>query len=349
MASKTSGASTPALRPSPLTGHPARNRERQPADPTLIANCPRLLALILVLTSLAGASETSATRKEDVLWDKLAQTIAVEDKHLDGVLGVAIVDLKTGREWTLHGDDVFPTASTIKLALLAELYRQHEQALAGKPGNARLTDTYTVRKEDIVVDSAVMENLTPGVTLVTNRDLAGMVVAVSDNSATNVLIDRVSFARVNQLLDSLGASDTRLQRKMMDLNAAREGRENIATPRQIAKLLAAAYQGKLFGPELTKDFFTLLSTTKDSWMPRLIPEGVKIANKPGSLAGVRNDAGVILVPNRPFVIAIMTTYDRDEHQAEEIISRISLAAFHMFDTLANSSEYGRQITERNSH
>lgn len=309
----------------------------------------RLYALILILAALVAAADTTASRKEGILWDKLAQTIAAEDKNLDGVLGVAIVDLKTGREWTLHADEVFPTASTIKLALLAELYRQHEQALAGKPGNAKLTDTYTVRKEDIVVDSAVMANLTPGVTVVTNRDLAGMVVAVSDNSATNVLIDRVTFARVNQLLDTLGAHETRLQRKMMDLNAAREGRENIATPRQIAMLLTAAQQGKLFGPELTKDFFTLLSTTKDSWMPRLIPEGVKIANKPGSLAGVRNDAGVIFVPNRPFVLVIMTAYDRDEHAAEETISRISLATYRFFDTLSVSSEYGRQITERNSH
>lgn len=309
---------------------------------------PRLLSLFLLLAALAPAADT-ASRKEDVLWDKLAQTIAAEDRNLDGVLGVAIVDLKTGREWDLHADEVFPTASTIKLALLAELYREHEQSLQGKTGNAKLTDTYTVRKEDIVVDSAVMENLTPGVTLLTNRDLAGMVVAVSDNSATNVLIDRVTFARVNQFLESLGCHETRLQRKMMDLNAAREGRENIATPREIAKLLTMAYEGKLFGPGLTKDFFTLLSTTKDSWMPRLIPEGVKIANKPGSLAGVRNDAGVIFVPNRPFVLAVMTTYDRDEHQAEETISRISLAAYHLFDTLSVSSEYGRQITERNSH
>ncbi len=315
--------------------------------PGIMANSARLCALAVLLTGLvAGATAAS---KEDVLWNKLAQTIVAEDKNLDGVLGVAIVDLNTGRDWTLHADDVFPTASTIKLALLAELYREHEQALQGKPGNAKLTDTYTVRKEDIVVDSPIMENLTPSVTVLTNRDLAGMVVAVSDNSATNVLIDRVTFARVNRLLDSLGARETRLQRKMMDLNAAREGRENIATPRQIAMLLAAAYQGKLFGPELTKDFFTLLSTTKYGYLTRLIPEDVKIANKPGWLAGVRNDAGVIFVPNRPFVMVAMTTYDRDERAAEETISRISLAAYSLFDTLSVSSEYGRQITERNSH
>jgi beta-lactamase class A len=163
------------------------------------------------------------------------------------------------------------------------------------------------------------------------------------------LIDRVTFLRVNQLLDSLGAHETRLQRKMMDLNAAREGRENIATPRQIGILLEAIYQNKLFGADLAKDFFQLLSTTKDSWIPRLLPESVKVGNKPGSLAGVRNDAGIVFVPERPFVLVVMTTYDNDEHQAEEVISRIARDAYRMFDVLSVSTEYGRQITERNNH
>lgn len=309
----------------------------------------RLVAISLLLCPILLAGGNTASRKEDVLWSKLARSIEALDGKLDGVVGVAIVDLTSGREWMYHADEVFPTASTIKLALLAELYQQHELAMQGKPGNVKLTDLYTVRKEDIVVDSAILENLTPGVTVLTNRDLAGMVVAVSDNSATNILIDRVTFRRVNELLDSIQASETRLQRKMMDLNAAREGRENLATPRQILKLLSAVYQNKLFGADLTKDFFQLLETTKDSPIPRLLPEGVKIANKPGELAGVRSDAGIVFVPNRPFAIAVMTTYDRDERAASQTISEVALLAYRMFDTLSVSSEYGRQITERNSH
>lgn len=309
----------------------------------------RRLAAAALFTVAVLAGDTTASRKEDVLWNKLAESIQASDRALGGVMGVMLVDLKTGREWAFHADEVFPTASTIKLALLAELYREEQAARDGKPGNARLADRYTVRAEDIVADSAVMENLTPGVTTLTNRDLAGMVVAVSDNSATNVLIDHVTFARVNRLLDNLGAHETRLRRKMMDLNAAREGRENVATPRQIAALLRAIYENRLFGPELTKDFFRLLTTTKDSQIPRLLPESVKTANKPGALAGVRNDAGVVFVPERPFVIVVMTAYDNDERQAEDTISRIALEAYRMFDVLSVSTEYGRQITERNSH
>ncbi len=309
----------------------------------------RLVALWLALCPILLTAGDTASRKQDILWSKLSQSIESLDGKLDGVLGVAIVDLTSGREWMYHADEVFPTASTIKLAVLAELYQQHELAAQGKPGNAKLTDIYTVRKEDIVADSAILENLTPGVTVLTNRDLAGMMVAVSDNSATNILIDRVTFKRVNELLDSIQAPETRLRRKMMDLNAARQGNENVAIPRQIVTLLAAAYQNKLFGPDLTKDFFQLLETTKSSFIPKLLPEGVKIANKPGELAGVRCDAGIVFVPNRPFAIAVMTTYDRDERAAADTISQIALLAYQMFDTLSVSSEYGRQITERNSH
>jgi beta-lactamase class A len=155
--------------------------------------------------------------------------------------------------------------------------------------------------------------------------------------------------RINALLDSLNLKQTRMQRQMMDLEAAKQGRENVATPGELVSLLAAIYENKLFRPELTKDLFALLSTPKDSWIPRRLPEQVKVANKPGALAGIRCDAGIVFVPNRPFAIAIMTAYDHDEHAAEEMISRIALESWRMFDILSVSSEYGRQITERNSH
>ncbi|MGA8597095.1 MAG: serine hydrolase [Bryobacteraceae bacterium] len=308
----------------------------------------RFILFLLLACSCLGGDDTAA-RKQDMLWQKLARNIEGLDSQLDGVMGVAIVDLTDHRQWAYHADDVFPTASTIKLAILADLYRQGELSLEGKPARARLSDRYTVRREDLVADSAVLGNMTPGVTILTNRDLAGAVVAVSDNSASNILASRLGIDDVNALLDSLGLKKTRLRRQMMDLAAAKQGRENVATPAELVSLLRAIYDNQIFRPALTKDFFTLLATPKDSWIPRLIPEGVKIANKPGSLAGVRCDAGIVFVPNRPFAIAIMTTYDRDEHASEETISRVAQLAWRMFDVMSVSSSYGRQITERNSH
>src|SRR3954463_10181811 len=177
-------------------------------------------------------TEPSALHTRDLLWQKLTQDVAAVQREFDGVMGITIRDLTDSREIHINSDDLYPTASSIKIAVLAELYRQSQ---AGQ--GARLSDLYTVRQEDMVPDSNIMENLTPGVSRITNRDLAGFVVAVSDNAATNVLIDRVGMENVNRTLDSLGLRQTRLRRKMMDLEAAKQGRENISTPREMAALL----------------------------------------------------------------------------------------------------------------
>jgi beta-lactamase class A len=198
--------------------------------------------------------------KRQLLWEKLESSIVAVDKQFDGVLGVAVVDLTDGKSYLLHGDEVFPQASSIKIAILAELYRQEQQGRDGAKGKARLGNLYTVRKEDLVADSDVMLGLTPEVTRLTNRDLATMMIAVSDNSAANVLIDRVGLENVNATLSGLGLKHTRLRRKMMDLNAAREGRENVATPREMMTLLEAIYHDRLFSQELTDDFMSMLAT-----------------------------------------------------------------------------------------
>jgi beta-lactamase class A len=175
-----------------------------------------------------------------------------------------------------------------------------------------------------------------------------MMVAVSDNSATNVLIDRVGMENVNSFLGSLGLAQTRLRRKMMDVKAAAEGRENVSTPNEMMKLLEAIYREQVLNKEMTDDFFKVLATHKDSWIPRNLPDGLKIADKPGALEGVRNDSGVVFAQGRPYVICVMTTYLHNERDGEEAISNVSLAAWRMFDRLGRASEYGRVVSTANS-
>ena len=307
--------------------------------------------LTLACVCLAGGLATSASaqtsppppsEKQQVLWMKLEKSILDVDRSLDGVMGVAIVDLTDGRKYLLHANDVFPQASSIKICVLAELYRQAQQ------DKLKLTDLYTVNTADLVQDSDIMGGLTAGVTRITLRDLATMMVAVSDNSATNVLIDRVGMDNVNAFLNALGLRETKLRRKMMDLKAAAEGRENVSTPGEMMTLLQGLYRGEILNKEMTADFFKVLSTHKDSWIPRDLPDDLKIADKPGALEGVRNDSGVIFVDKRPYVLCVMTTYLHRERDGEEAISNISLAAWRMFDRMARASEYGRVISPGNS-
>jgi beta-lactamase class A len=303
--------------------------------------CIVILAATSIAQTAAAPSGTTAGEKRKVLWQKLESTIHDADQNLDGVMGVAIEDLTTGDHFFLRENEVFAQASSIKVTVLANLYLQAQL------GKLKLTDPYTVQTSDLVADSDIMNGLTPGVTRVTLRDLATMVAAVSDNSAANVLIDRVGMENVNAMLDSLGLAHTRLRRKMMDLEAAKQGRENISTPREMSTLLAAIYRGKLLNKEMTADFFKVLSTNKNSWIPRDLPADVRVANKEGSLEGVRNDSGIVFIEGRPYVICVMTAFLRNERDGEEAISRISLAAWRMFDRLSRATEYGRVISPGN--
>jgi beta-lactamase class A len=317
-----------------------------------IYRLPGALGVVLILVIAFGAASSDAAEaplspKQQVLWDRLSREVQAVAQELDGVLGLAILDLNSGQQLLIRPDEVFPQASSIKIAVLAELYRQAEQASQGIPGKAGLQDRYVVNSADLVPDSAVLGGLTPGVSTLTNRDLATIMVAVSDNSATNVLIDRVGMENVQQLTAGLGLPHTQLRRKMMDLEAAAAGRENISTPREMMRLLTALYDGKLIASPQREDFFTVLATSKESWLPRDLPEGLRIANKPGELEGVRNDSGIVFLAHRPYVICVMTTFLANERAGEEAITHISRLAYDTFDRFSRASPLGRVISPGN--
>src|SRR5438034_4544734 len=307
----------------------------------------RLVAFSIALALAASAfgqqkpEAVSADTGSDLLWKKLDERVEDIAARLDGVMGAAILDLTDGRILLRNADRVFPAASSIKIAILLEFYRQDQEARAGAKGTARLDDIYTFDPKDLVEDSRIIAGLTAGVTRVTDRDLAQFMVAVSDNAAANILYDRVGKDNVNAMLHSLGLSKTMLRRKMMDIAAARHGDENVATPQEMVRLLEAIFKEKALDKQSTAELIRQLSTKKDSYIPRYLPENVQVANKPGELEGVRTDSGIVFVPNLPFAISVMTAYDRDEKAAERAISEVALEAYRYFEMRGKTSEYGR--------
>jgi beta-lactamase class A len=310
---------------------------------TRFAKVGTLIVAAMVGISASGEDKTATVDSgSELLWKKTESRIDEIAMRFDGVMGIAIVDLTDGRPLLLrNADHVFPAASSIKLAILLELYHQDEQARAGAKGEATLDDLYTFDPKDLVEDSQVMAGLTVGVTRVTNRDLAQFMVAVSDNAAANVLIDRVGKDNVNAMLRGLGLTKTMLRRKMMDVAAARRGDENVATPQEMVQLLEAIYNGKVLKATSSKELIKQLSTSKLSFIPRELPDGVQVANKPGELEGVRTDSGIVFSANRPFAISVMTAYASDERAAERAISEIAREAYHYFEMRGKTSEYGR--------
>ncbi len=304
-------------------------------------------AVIVMLALVVGANGQKPTAPtDDLLWEKLDARAGEMVERFEGVMGVAIVDLTDGRTIFKNEDRVFPTASSIKIAILLELYRQEQEARGGAQGKAKLDDVYTFDPKDLVEDSQIMAGLTAGVTRVTNRDLAQFMIAVSDNAATNVLIDRVGMQNVNAMLRNFGLTKTMLRRKMMDIAAAKRGDENVSTPQEMARLLETIHKGKALSTELTAGFIKQLKALKkDSYLSYELPPGVEIADKPGSLDGVRTDSGIIFAKNRPFAISVMTAYDRDERAAEHAISEVALEAFRYFQMRGKATEYGRILEE----
>ena len=306
-----------------------------------------VLLLALLAPAAFGAADDarnqadtpeSVRAKQELLWARMEDSIRTIVHETDAVVGVAVLDLTDQRALYLNADAIYPTASTIKIAVLAELYRQNERG-----SGAKLGDLYTVSAKDGVGTEGILQSMSAGVSRITNRDLALLMVSLSDNSATNVLIDRVGMDNVNSWLTQIGLERTRLRRHMLDVKAAQEGRENTSTPRELVTMLRAIHEGRVFGKATTEAFFKMLSTQKSSYLPRHLPADLMIANKPGNLDAVRNDAGIIFVPGRPFAIAVMTTFATDGVAAEESIGRIAQAAWSYFDRVGKSSSLGRLV------
>ena len=288
---------------------------------------------------LATASSSIGEQSSgDSLWKQVDNRVGEIVEKFDGVMGVAIVDLTDGRAILKNADHIFPTASSIKIAILLELYHQDQEARAGAQAKAKLDDVYNFDPKELVEFSQIMAGLTPGVTRVTNRDLAQFMVAVSDNTAANILIDRVGKDNVNATLRGLGVTKTMLRRKMMDFAAARRGEENVSTPQEMTRLLEAIYKGKLPNKESNQQLIKQLSTLKESYIPHDLPAGVQVANKPGNLQNVRTDSGIVFVKDRPFAVSVMTSNARDERAAERAISEIALEAYRYFEMRSKSSQ-----------
>jgi beta-lactamase class A len=254
---------------------------------------------------------------------------------LDGVLGYTIVDLTSGEKLRRLEDTVFPTASTIKLAILYELFKQ------GDEGTIDLDQVRSLDRRNAVGGTGVLRELTaPSMPL---RDYATLMIVLSDNTATNVLIDVVGMEKVNARMRALGLPQTRLRRRMIDLEAARRGDENVSTPAEIAQLLQVIYRGEGLSKKSQEALIAILEKEKSTPMRRGIPADIAVANKPGGLEGVSADAGIVYLKNRPYIFVAMTTFLQHEETGDEAITAASRAVFDYFSRLAHASEYGRAI------
>jgi beta-lactamase class A len=293
-------------------------------------------ALVIWATRAASGQQGSLQAELRTRFEADLSRVA---EGLNGVMGYAIKDLSTGDTFLRLPDAVFPQASSIKLTVLLELMRQVQE------GKLSLDEKHTILRREMTVgdDEAILNKLGDGTVTMTLGDLAVFMVVLSDNSATNILIDRLGMDNINAGLVRLGLKETKLRRHMIDLEAARQGEENVSTPREMLALLEAVQAGQALDAEHTQEFLRILRLPKESELRRALPSGVVIADKPGSLEGVRCDSGIIEITGHPFVLSVMTAYLKHDEDGERALEEIARLAYAYFDRLGRSSAYGRAI------
>lgn len=295
---------------------------------------------LLLLSLMAGAAQPPSNAQPDTAKraELRAQTRAQLEPiatGLDGVMSFVIVDLVSGERFERLQDEVFPLASTIKLAILYELFRQSED------GKVNLDEVRSLDKRHVVGGSGVLVELTaPAMSL---RDYATLMVVVSDNTATNLLIETLGMANVTRRMNELGLKTLQLRRKMIDLAAAERGDENVGTANDLARLLTMIYRSEGLKRTSSDAIIAILRKPKPSAMRDGVPGAVPVANKTGTLDGVEADAGIVYLAGRPYVFVALTTFVKSNGDGANAIRAASKTTFDYFDRIAKSSEYGRRI------
>lgn len=291
----------------------------------------RLVPFLLAVT--AAVAQTSVSS----LWEqKTLNGLHALDDSLDGVLGVAAIDLTNGHSLSYHGDSQFPTASAIKIPVMIQMFRD-EQAR-----RFRFSDKVDLKWVGNGDDSEgpLRLKLQQGPVNLSIGEIVEAMMQWSDNSAANYCIERAGMERINALLRELGLRDTHLRRKMMDVAAARRGDENVATPMDLSRLVALIYQGNAADPESCRRMIAIMKGAHFAYSRPGIPAGVEIAVKVGDLNGVKCEAGVVFLKGRPFALTVMSTYLNDNVNP---VSDAAKIVFEYFSKLSVSNEWGRRL------
>ena len=262
----------------------------------------------------------------------LEKRIAAEQKSYDGHMGFYADDLK-GNTIAINQDEDFETASTIKTYILACLFDQIEQK------KASLEDILTYEPQHMVSGSGLVHSMDIGMKLRV-KDAATLMIIVSDNTATNMLIEYLGLDTINACIQKLGCTSTCLHRTL-HFDSEGLGRLGTSTPRDYASIFIRLAQGTLISPEADAAMIEILKKQHyNSMIVRDFPiyymdgedtgeeASIQVASKSGSMDECRNDGGIVFTPYGPYVIVMMHKNFSDpmyysDHPATRFGARVS--------------------------
>ncbi len=276
---------------------------------------------------------------EHLYWAALERRLRDRVASFSGVAGIHLRDLEGDRVIDINGNEPFPTASSIKIHLLTALFEMEAR------GEIDLEERVSVGVENSVPGSGVTAYLERPAEI-SWLDVATLMIIVSDNTATNMVIDRISIDRMRDFTSRWGLSSTTLARKMQDYEAIAADRENVSTPKEMAQMLKLLIDGSRFPEGVAEKCLRILEKPKKGPMAAAMPKDTRFANKPGGMDKVRCDVGIVHLQRRPYIIAVMTKYfgghpmDQD-YWVADTIRQINTAMVN----LDGASAHGQGIAE----
>ena len=252
-------------------------------------------------------------------WTPLADCVAALSREAD--IGVSVV-APDGSAWAVQGDVQFPSASTAKIAIMIEIWRMIDR------GEAALDDVHPVTRGDKSNGSGVLRLMHAGLP-VSLADLLYLMMAISDNTATNMLIRLAGMERINATMQELGMARSVLGRLMVGRLAIAGEQENLATPEDYTRALDAIFTGRAASPEACTAMIATLERQQNARrIGRFVPAapGWRWGSKTGSNTGVVNDVGFVVGPQGRMLISVYLRGVDDMVEGERIIATITRAA-----------------------
>jgi beta-lactamase class A len=300
-----------------------------------------LLALALVGLGLAGyfsykgcgaywrqsKREAELLAKKKAAWASLKKILGKQVADFKGEAGVIIEDLSQGWEISLNKDKLFPAASLVKIPIMAAcFYAQAE-------GKISLKDKLVLKTSAKAPGSGVLKNMPAGSSITVDR-LIELMIAQSDNTASNMLIDLLTPDYLNTFFKREGLKNTNLARKMMDFKHRKIGVENYTTAEDISRLLERIYRREFLNSAISDKCLAMLLRQKlRDRIPRKLPQDVPVAHKTGLERNVCHDAGIVFTPGGHFLVCVFTKSKNGSRQVKEFIANISLYIYNNYQQL----------------
>jgi beta-lactamase class A len=228
-----------------------------------------------------------------------------------GVAGISLRNLATGESLSVRGHETFPSASLIKVAVLVAMLEEVER------GRMRLDERSTMIARDRVGGSGVLRLMQSGVAP-TLEDLAWLMITISDNTATNLVLDKVDVRTVGVKMEALGLPHSKIHSKTFrrETSIAMDSSVlyglGVTTPDETVRLFELLHHGRAVSPALDSLAMDMLLANQDGAMlTRWLPPGTRVAHKSGSVDRARNDCGIMYTPAAPIAICVMTRENED--------------------------------------